>query len=111
MFQFLHAGQFLIAREAVTEDALTELALEAGADDIITTAEGYELRCALHAFDRIAHALDDRKIKPASAELAYIPTTTVAAPTGHLATDLAELHESLDALDDVQHVFSNEDAP
>ncbi|MEI8089930.1 MAG: YebC/PmpR family DNA-binding transcriptional regulator [Opitutaceae bacterium] len=111
MFQFLHAGQFLITREAVSEDALTELALEAGADDIITTAEGYELRCALHAFDRIAHALDDQKIKPASAELAYIPTTTVVAPTGHLAKDLAELHESLEALDDVQHVFSNEDAP
>jgi hypothetical protein len=101
MFQFLHAGQFLIAREAVTEDALTELALEAGADDIITTAEGYELRCALHAFDRIAHALDDRKIKPASAELAYIPTTTVAAPTGHLATDLAESQNVATAHPDV----------
>lgn len=111
MFQFLHAGQFLIAREAVGEDALTELALEAGADDIITTTEGYELRCALAAFDPIAHALDDRKIKPVSAELAYIPTTTVVAPTGHLATDLFQLHESLEALDDVQHVFSNEDAP
>ncbi len=110
MFQLLHAGQFLIAREAISEDALTELALEAGADDIITTAEGYELRCALHAFDRIAHALDDQKIKPASAELAYIPTTSVAAPSGHLATDLVELHESLEALDDVQHVFSNEEA-
>lgn len=111
MFQFVYAGQFLIPRETVSEDALTELALEAGADDIITTAEGYELRCAPPAFDRIAHVLDDRKIKPASAELAYIPTTTVAAPTGHLATELAELHASLDELDDVQHVFSNEDAP
>ena len=110
MFQFLHAGQFLIARDATTEDALTELALEAGADDIITTADGYELRCGIHAFDRIAHVLDDKKIRPASAELAYIPTTTVPAPTGHLAKDLAELHESLDALDDVQHVFSNEDS-
>ncbi len=108
MFQFLHAGQFLIAREATNEDALTELALEAGADDIITTADGYELRCGIHDFDRIAHALDDKKLRPASAELAYIPTTTVAAPAGHLAKDLAELHQSLDELDDVQHVFSNE---
>lgn len=108
MFQFLHAGQFLIPRNAITEDALTELALEAGADDIITTEDGYELRCAIHAFDRIAHAFDDRKIKPAHAELAYISTTTVAAPTGHLAKELAELHASLDALDDVQHIFSNE---
>jgi len=108
MFQFLHAGQFLVARDATTEHALTELALEVGADDIITTADGYELRCGIHAFDRIAHALDDQKIKPASAELAYIPTTTVTTPAGHLAKDLAELHQSLDDLDDVQHVFSNE---
>jgi YebC/PmpR family DNA-binding regulatory protein len=108
MFNFLHAGQFLIPRHAITEDALTELALEAGADDIITTEDGYELRCAVHAFDRIAHALDDRKIKPAHAELAYIPTSTAPAPSGHFAKELAELHASLDALDDVQHIFSNE---
>ena len=108
MLNFLHAGQFLIPRHAITEDALTELALEAGADDIITTEDGYELRCAVHAFDRIAHALDDRKIKPAHAELAYITTSTAPAPSGPLAKELAELHASLDGLDDVQHVFSNE---
>jgi len=109
MFQFLHAGQFLIARDATTEDALTTLALETGADDIITTAEGYELRCGIHAFDAVAHALEAAKLTPASAELAYIPTTTVATPAGAVAKNLAELHESLDALDDVQHVFSNEE--
>ena len=54
-FQFLHAGQFLIAREKTTEDALMELALAAGADDIITTDEGYEVRCDVRAFDRVAH--------------------------------------------------------
>jgi YebC/PmpR family DNA-binding regulatory protein len=110
MFQFLHAGQFLITRDATTEDALTELALEAGADDIIATPEGYELRCGIHSFDTVAHALESAKIRPASAELAYIPTTIVAVPTGHLAKNLAELHQSLEDLDDVQHVFSNEDS-
>ncbi len=108
-FQFLHAGQFLIARDAIGEDALTEIALEAGADDIITTTDGYELRCAIHAFDRVAHALEQKNLKPASAELAYIPTNTVPAPTGHLAEELAKLHQALDDLDDVQHVFSNEE--
>mgnify|MGYP001545240062 FL=1 len=108
-FQFLHAGQFLIARDTIGEDALTEIALEAGADDIITTADGYELRCGVHAFDRIAHALEQKNLKPVSAELAYIPTTTVPAPTGHLAEELAKLHQALDDLDDVQQVFSNEE--
>src|SRR5579862_1636983 len=40
-FQFLHAGQFLIAKDQVTEDALMETVLDAGADDIIATAEGF----------------------------------------------------------------------
>src|SRR5262249_19655445 len=39
-FQFLHAGQFLIAKEKTTEDRLMEVALEAGADDVITTEHG-----------------------------------------------------------------------
>jgi YebC/PmpR family DNA-binding regulatory protein len=44
-FQFLHAGQFLIAKDQVTEDRLMEIALDAGADDVITTDEGFEVRC------------------------------------------------------------------
>ena len=76
-FQFLHAGQFLIAKEKTTEDALMEIVLDAGADDVITTAEGFEVRCSIHAFDKVAHALDQKNVKPDSAEIAYIPTITV----------------------------------
>ena len=56
-FQFLHAGQFLIAKDQTTEDALLEFALDAGADDVITTDEGFEVRCGIHAFDKVALAL------------------------------------------------------
>ena len=45
-FQFLHAGQFLLAPDKVTEDRLMDLALEAGANDVITTAQGHENRPA-----------------------------------------------------------------
>ena len=50
-FQFLHAGQFLVAKEKIAEDALLEIALEAGADDLLTSDQGYEIRCGVHAFD------------------------------------------------------------
>jgi len=52
------------------EDALIEVALEAGADDIISTGDGFEIRCDVHAFDRVAHALEHRGIKAESAEIA-----------------------------------------
>lgn len=109
-FQFLHAGQFLITREAAAEDKLMELALEAGADDVIATDQGFELRCDLRAFDKVAHALEQAGIKPASAEIAYIPTVTVPVTDEEVAKNLARLHEALDENDDVQAVFSNEES-
>jgi YebC/PmpR family DNA-binding regulatory protein len=108
-FQFLHAGQFLIARDQSTEDALLEIALEAGGDDVITSEDGYELRCNIHAFDRVTHALEQKGIKPESAEIAYIPTSSVPVADAGAAQTLAKLHEALDELDDVQQVFSNEE--
>jgi YebC/PmpR family DNA-binding regulatory protein len=107
-FQFLHAGQFLVSREAATEDALMEAALEGGADDVITTDDGFEVRCDIHSFDRVSHALEQKGIKPASAEIAYIPTITVPV-TAAVAKTLAEFHEMLEEFDDVQQVFSNEE--
>ena len=108
-FQFLHAGQFLVARDKIAEDALMEIALEAGADDILTSDQGYEIRCGVHAFDKVAHALEHKGLKPDSSEIAYIPVTTVPVTDLALAKSLVKLHETLDDMDDVQHVFSNEE--
>ncbi len=108
-FQFLHAGQFLVSREAASEDRLMEVALEAGADDVIASEQGCEIRCDLRVFDRVAHALEHAGIKTESAEIAYIPTATVPVTDPEVTKNLAKLHEALDENDDVQAVFSNEE--
>jgi YebC/PmpR family DNA-binding regulatory protein len=108
-FQFLHAGQFLIAPEKTTEDALMEIALEAGADDVLASEQGFEVRCGVHAFDKVSQALEQKGIKPDSAEIAYIPTTTVPVTDPQVAAMLAKLTETLEENDDVQAVFSNDD--
>jgi len=108
-FQFLHAGQFLVAKNKTTEDALMETVLEAGADDIITTADGYEVRCPVNAFDKVHHALETANIKPDSSEIAYIPASTVPVTDLHSAKTLLKLQESLDDDEDVQAWFSNEE--
>ncbi|MBL9216321.1 MAG: YebC/PmpR family DNA-binding transcriptional regulator [Opitutaceae bacterium] len=108
-FQFLHAGQFLISREKATEDRLMEIALEAGASDVITTEHGYELRCDLPLFDKVAHALEHAGIKPDAAEISYIPTAAVPVTDPGVARTLQKLHDALDEDDDVQAVFSNEE--
>ena len=108
-FQFQHAGQFLIAKERTTEDALMEIALDAGADDVITSEQGFEIRCNVHAFDKVAQALEQKAIKPESAEIAYIPTTTVPILDVATAQTIVKLQNALEELDDVQTVFSNEE--
>lgn len=108
-FQFLHAGQFLVAAEKIAEDDLMELALEAGADDVLASPQGFEVRCDVHLFDRVARALEEKGIKPENAEIAYIPTTTVPVTDPAHAASLEKLHDALDELDDVQQVFSNEE--
>jgi YebC/PmpR family DNA-binding regulatory protein len=108
-FQFLHSGQFLVQKGGASEDTLMEVALEAGADDVITTEDGFEIRCDIHAFDRVSHALEGRGIKPASAEIAYIPTSLMPVADVDVARSLVKFHEALEELDDVQQVFSNEE--
>lgn len=108
-FQFLHAGQFLIAAGKTTEDKLMEVALEAGADDVIATEQGFEVRCGIHAFDKVAHALEQAGIKPDASEIAHIPNVTVPVTDGTVAKNIVKLQESLEENDDVQAVFSNEE--
>jgi YebC/PmpR family DNA-binding regulatory protein len=108
-FQFLHAGQFLIDAGKTTEDRLMEVALDAGADDVITTEQGFEVRCGIHSFDKVAHALEQAGINPDSAEIAYIPVNAVPIANLDTAKAIVNLQEALEENDDVQAVFSNEE--
>ncbi len=109
LLKFQHLGQILIGKGQSTEDALMEIALDAGADDVITTDLGFEIRCSIKVFDAVLHALDKKGIKPESAEIAYVPTQTVPVTTVESARSLLRLHEALEELDDVQNVFSNDE--
>ncbi len=108
-FQFLHAGQFLIAAGQTTEDRLMEVALEAGADDVLTSDHGFEVRCELTLFDKVSQALENAGIKTESAEISYIPNNHVPVTDVGTAQSLVKLHDALEEIDDVQNVFSNEE--
>ena len=109
LFQFQHLGQFLISRDAASEDALMELALEAGADDVITTEHGFEIRSPVKTFDAVSHALEQKGIKPDSAEIAYVPSVTVPVTDLDVARTLLKLQDALEELDDVHSVYSNDE--
>lgn len=110
-FQFQHCGQFLIGKEKSDEETLMELALEAGADDIRTSDEGFEILCPISEFDTVSAALESNNIQPDSAEIAYVPTTLVPVTDVGVAKTFFKLQSALEDLDDVQSVFSNDDIP
>ena len=108
---FRRHGQFLIPREQMSEDALLALALEAGADDVLTHAENYEVLTEPNQFEAVSKVLEANKLKPQAAEIAYLPATLVPVSEVKVAEAVLNLLDALEDNDDVQNVYSSEDIP
>ncbi len=104
---FQRKGQFLIGANQTTEDQLMEIALEAGADDIINHGDHFEVLCPVSAYDSIAKTLQEKAMKPESSEIAYITNIPVSVTDAEIAKKVLELIETLEALDDVKAVHGN----
>jgi YebC/PmpR family DNA-binding regulatory protein len=108
LFEF--KGQFLVPAKHVAEDALMEVALEAGADDLRRDGDYFEVTCDPRSFEAVRQALAEHKIPTESAETSYIPTTTVDLDVDN-AKRMLKLREVLDENEDVQDVYSNDNIP
>lgn len=108
-FNFNRKGQILIAADATTEDELMEVALEAGAEDVINNEDHFEVLTAISDFDAVLQALDAKGIKPTESELAYLPNVTVPINDAETAAKIQKLTEALEDLDDVKAVWTNDD--
>jgi YebC/PmpR family DNA-binding regulatory protein len=105
-FMFKHCGQFLFA-PGTNEDALMEVALEAGAEDVVADDEGgFEVLCGPHDFATVKDALEAGGFKAEVAEIIMKPATETVI-TGDNAVKMQKLLDALEALDDVQEVYSN----
>jgi len=105
-FQFKHVGQLVFA-PGTPEDALLEVALEAGADDVITTDDGaIEVLTDPSAFEAVRNALQEANWAAELAEITMRPENTVAL-AGDDALRMRKLLDMLEDLDDVQAVYHN----
>jgi YebC/PmpR family DNA-binding regulatory protein len=105
-FMFKHCGQMMFA-PGTNEDALMEVALEAGADDVIADDEGgFEIVTDPYEFSRIRETLEKAGFKPELAEVTMKPSTT-AEFAGDDAAKMQKLIDALENLDDVQEVYTN----
>lgn len=109
-WMFEKKGEIVVDKAAMSEDDLMLAALEAGAEDLRSTEEGYEVLTTPEEFTRVREALAGRGIKPASADVTMEPRTTVHLE-GKEAHQVLRLMEALEDHDDVQHAYANFDIP
>lgn len=109
-WMFEKKGLFEIGRDEVSEDRLVELALEAGAEDVSTEEDGYEVTTPPDAYAQMRETLEDAGIRAETRSLAMIPTNTVDVSPED-ADQVIQLLEVIEDHDDVQNVWTNADIP
>jgi YebC/PmpR family DNA-binding regulatory protein len=104
-FLFKHCGQLVFA-PGTSEDKLMDVALDAGAEDIVTNDDGsLEVITAPHGFSAVKTALEKAGLKPELAEITMKPTIENELK-GDDAVRMQRLLDALEAVDDVQEVYT-----
>lgn len=105
-FMFDHVGLVEFASDVASADAMFEAALDAGADDVVSSEGGHEIYVAQDRLREVAKALEAKFGEPRKAALVWKPQNTL--PLQDLEGEkLLRLIESLEDHDDVQHVYAN----
>jgi YebC/PmpR family DNA-binding regulatory protein len=105
-FQFKNVGQLILA-PGTSEDKVMEVALEAGAEDVVTDEDGaIEVISSPGDFEAVKNALEAAGLKAEVAEVTMRPENTIEL-TGDDAARMQKLLDVLEDLDDVQGVFHN----
>jgi YebC/PmpR family DNA-binding regulatory protein len=107
-FMFDHVGVIEYDAKAASAEAMFEAALEAGADDVVSTADSHEIYAAQDHFGSVAKALEAKFGEPRKASLVWRPQNTVAVDDEQ-GEKVLKLIESLNDNDDVQNVYANFD--
>ena len=105
-FQFRHCGQFIFA-PGVSEDRVMEVALEAGAEDVISDDDGaIEVLCAAPDFEAVKQAFEAAGLQPELAEVTMRADNSIEL-SGESAQKMQKLLDVLEDLDDTQAVYHN----
>jgi YebC/PmpR family DNA-binding regulatory protein len=108
-WMFTKKGVVLVPAEGVDEDAIMEIGLESGAEDVSKEGEFFSVTCPPNDLESLKKALEDTGFKIESAEVSMEPQTTV--DVSDKAASVLKLMNMIEDLDDVQNVYSNFDIP
>ncbi len=105
-FMFDHVGVIEYDAKLASAEAVFEAALDAGADDVVSTAEAHEIYAAQDHFGSVAKALEAKFGEPRKAALTWRPQNTIAVDDEQ-GEKVLKLIENLNDSDDVQNVYAN----
>jgi YebC/PmpR family DNA-binding regulatory protein len=107
-WQFERKGYIAITPDGADEDTIFEVAVEAGADDVVFGEDLVEVYAELEHFQAVRQALQEAGIQFETAELAMIPKATLQLEEKQTLQVMAVI-DALEELDDTQQVYSNLD--
>ncbi|MDH2345459.1 YebC/PmpR family DNA-binding transcriptional regulator [Bradyrhizobium sp. SSUT18] len=105
-FMFDHTGIIEYDRSVASDDAVLDAAIEAGADDVISSEGGHEIYASTEGYRDVAKALEAKFGEPRKAALIWKPQNTIAVDD-ETGEKLLKLMDLLNEHDDVQHVYAN----
>ncbi len=105
-WMFQPKGEIVIPSDAADEETIFNLAVEAGAEEVVDEGGAWEIRTAPEDFAAVSEAIRAAGLVPERAELTMIPSTTTPVPDAD-APKLLRLLDDLNDHDDVQQVFAN----
>ncbi len=110
-YMFENKGVIVVERTPkLTEDEVTEYAIEAGADDVVTADDAFEIYTSVPAFSEARKFLEEKGLNFLQAEITMIPQNKITLPEDKLETFMKML-DKLDENDDVQNVYHNVELP
>jgi YebC/PmpR family DNA-binding regulatory protein len=107
-YMFKPRGYIAIAKEKVSEEKLMDLALEAGADDILGEGELWEVYSSPNAYEAVLAAVKKAGIEPEESQIGKYAENVITLE-GTKAQQMLKLVEALEDNDDVQNVWANFD--
>lgn len=107
-WKFQRKGIITITKDQINEDDLIMLAIDLGADDVVTETDYYEIQTSVENFDKVRKALSEKGLQIESASLQYVPQNLMKVDAKENETAL-KLLEVLEDHDDVQNVYTDAD--
>ncbi|NOZ43271.1 MAG: YebC/PmpR family DNA-binding transcriptional regulator [Alphaproteobacteria bacterium] len=106
-YQFEKMGEIIFDAGAISADDMFEIALEAGAEDVISDDETHEIYCVMEDLQEVTASLAEAVgVEPKSAKLIWRPENTIEVSL-ETARKLLRMIDILDDLDDVQNIYGN----